>query len=202
MAIRAVVFDIGGVLEVIDDDVFPAPWAARHGIEVDLLETAFAFPRDPTVGEMTEREVLEHVRTALDLTDGQLAELDADLWRWYVGTLDEELFDWFGSLRHRGLLLGILSNSGPGAREHEAAYGFAELVDALVYSHEVGCKKPDPRIYALTAERLGVAPDEIAFLDDWEAAIEAARTAGWHGVLHQDTATSIATLEELIAGRA
>jgi putative hydrolase of the HAD superfamily len=200
MTIRAVVLDVGGVLEVVDDSVFPEPFRQRHCIDAAALEEALTFPRDPTVGEMTEAEVERHLREALGLDDDRLAELVADMWRWYVGTLDERLFDWFSRVRGRGLKAGILSNSGPGARERERHYGFEAIVDVLVYSHEVGLKKPDPAIYELTAQRLGVAGDEIAFLDDWVPAIEAAEARGWHGVLHVDTERSIAELERLIAG--
>lgn len=198
MTIKAVVLDIGGVLEIVDEAVFPEPFRQRHGIDAAALEEAFTFPRDPVIGEMTETEVEEHVRAALGLDDDQQAELVDDMWRWYVGTLDQRLFDWFAGVRRRGLKAGILSNSGPGARERERHHGFETIVDELVYSHEVGLKKPDPAIYELTAHRLGVAGDEIAFLDNWAPAIEAAEAAGWRGVLHVDTERSIAELERLI----
>ena len=81
----------------------------------------------------------------------------ADYWRWYVGTLDQELFDWFAAQRP-ARKTGIVSNSGPGAREAERCWGFEGITDDIVYSHEVGLLKPDPRIFALAAERLGVQP--------------------------------------------
>ncbi len=102
-------------------------------------------------------------------------------------------------MRGRGLKAGILSNSGPGAREAERHWGFEEITDDIVYSHEVGLAKPDPAVYALTAERLGVEPGEIAFLDDVPANVEAACATGWHGVVHVDAPRSIAVLERLIA---
>lgn len=199
MAIKAVVFDIGGVLEVIDDSTSPGPWCERHNVSKERLDAAFVFPLDPAIGEMSQEEVLAHLQRELDLTDEQVAELDADQWRWYIGTLDRALYDWFAGLRDRGLRAGILSNSWPAAREHEACWGFEKLVDVLVYSHEVALKKPDPQVYHLTADRLGVAPDEIAFLDDWLPAVDAALAAGWHAVHHVETPASIAALEELIA---
>ena len=76
------------------------------------------------------------------------------------------------------------------------------MTDDIVYSHEVGLRKPDPAVYALTAARLGVEPAQIVFLDDVEVNVEAARAVGWHAVLHEDTARSIAELERIIAGTA
>ncbi|MBA3782314.1 MAG: HAD-IA family hydrolase [Nocardioides sp.] len=199
--VRAVVLDIGSVLEVVDDSVFPAPFMARHGLAPDAFEVRVrALPGDGMTGGISESEVRSHWQTELDLSDVQTDELMTDFWRWYVGTLDQPLYDWFAGLRDRGLTVGILSNSAPGAREAERLYGFEDITDDIVYSHEVGLAKPDPAIYELTARRLGVQPEEIAFLDDHAPHVEASRAAGWHGVLHEDTAASIAQLEALIEG--
>jgi epoxide hydrolase-like predicted phosphatase len=198
--IKAVVLDIGSVLEVVDDDTFPAPFEARHGLPPGSVAVAGAdLPGDPGLGDLTEGEVRAHWQERLGLTEAQADELMADYWRWYVGTLDRPLVEWFAAVRGRGLKAGILSNSGPGAREAERGWGFEQMTDDIVYSHEVGLGKPDPAVYALTAARLGVAPGEIVFLDDVAANVEAARAAGWHAVLHEETARSIAELERIIA---
>ena len=201
MTIKAVVFDIGSVLEVIDDSVFPAPFELRHGLAAGAVLGVPEWPGDPGIGELSEAEVRAHWQQHLALSDEHADELMADYWTWYCGTLDRELFDWFAAQRpHRKT--AILSNSGPGAREAERVWGFEDVTDDIVYSHEVGLRKPDPAIYALAAERLGVAPYEVLFLDDVSANVEAAREAGWHGVLHVDTATSIRELEAVIAAEA
>ena len=58
MAIRAVVLDIGGVLEVIDDDVFPAPAERRLGLAPGTIAGGLAgLPGDAVVGEVTEAQV-------------------------------------------------------------------------------------------------------------------------------------------------
>jgi putative hydrolase of the HAD superfamily len=197
--IRAVVLDIGSVLEVIDDSVFPAPFEQRHSLAPGSVAAAADWPRDAMVGEMTEAEIRTHWQERLGLSDAQADELVADSWRWYVGTLDQRLFDWFAGLRGRGLRTGILSNSGPGAREAERHYGFEEVTDDIVYSHEVALKKPDPAVFELTAARLAVEPGEVAFLDDVPANVDAARLAGWRAVLHLDTERSIREMEAIIA---
>jgi len=197
--IRAVVLDVGSVLEMIDDTVFPAPFEQRHGLAAGAVVSASDWPRDAMLGQMTGAETRAHWQMRLGLSDEQVDELVADAWRWYVGTLDQRLFDWFAGLRDRGLRTAILSNSGPGAREAERHYGFESITDDIVYSHEVGLKKPDPAVFALTASRLGVLPVEIVFLDDVPANVDAARVAGWHAVLHAETERSIAKLEAIIA---
>lgn len=194
--------DIGGVLEVIDDDVFPAPAEARLGLAPGAIAAGLAgLPGDAMVGAVTEAQIRAEWQRTLDLDDDQVEELVEDYWRWYVGTIDRPLLDWFAAQRGTRRT-GILSNSGPGARERERVHGFEEITDDIVYSHEVGLAKPDPAAYELTTRRLGVAAHEVLFLDDVEVNVEAARRAGWHAVLHVDTTTSIAEMERIIAERA
>jgi len=197
--IKAVVLDIGGVLEVVDDDVFPGPAESRLGLPPGSIAGGLAaLPGDAMLGEVTEDEVRAEWQRALGLDDEQVDGLLEDYWRWYVGTLDRPLLDWFAGQRP-ARLTAILSNSGPGARERERHHGFEDVTDDIVYSHEVGLAKPDPAAYELTVRRLGVEPHEVLFLDDVEANVDAARRTGWHAVLHRDTATSIAAMERIIA---
>jgi epoxide hydrolase-like predicted phosphatase len=123
----------------------------------------------------------------------------ADIWREYLGTANTELIDYARQLRPR-YRTGILSNSFVGAREREqAAYGFEDLVDEIVYSHEAGMSKPDPRIYALVCERLGVHPQEAVLLDDWDGSVTGAREAGLHAVQYEDNDQAITVIEQLLA---
>jgi epoxide hydrolase-like predicted phosphatase len=109
-----------------------------------------------------------------------------------------ELIEFASRLRPR-YRTGILSNSFVGAREREQqAYGFEDLVDEIVYSHESEMGKPDPRIYALACARLGVRPEEAVFLDDHDPFVTAAREAGLHAVRYQGNAQAIADIEELL----
>ena len=202
MTIRAVVLDIGGVLEVIDDDVFPGPVERRLGLTPGSISDGLsALPGDATIGEVTMAQVHEEWRRVLGLDVAQVDEIVEDYWRWYVGTLDRPLVDWFAAQRPERIT-AILSNSGPGAREAERMHGFEDITDDIVYSHEVGLAKPDPAVYDLTTRRLGVKPAEVVFLDDVAANVDAARAAGWHAVHHVDTATSIREMEAIITAHA
>jgi putative hydrolase of the HAD superfamily len=198
MAIRAVVLDIGGVLEVVDDEVFPAPAERRLGLAPGTIAGGLAgLPGNAVLGEVTEHQVRAEWQRALGLDDRQVDALLDDFWRWYVGTLDRELFDWFAGQRP-ARLTAILSNSGPGARERERFHGFEDVTDDIVYSHEVGLAKPAPAAYELVTERLGVEAGEVLFLDDVEANVVAARAVGWQAVLHRDTPSSIVEMERII----
>jgi putative hydrolase of the HAD superfamily len=203
--IRAVVFDIGGVLERVDDHSWPTTWArdwaGRVGMTLDELDAALA--ARPPIGDLltggaSEADFRELYAGALGLDDQQADLMMAQMWDAYCGQLDDELFAWFAAQRG-DYLLGILSNSSDGARREESRrHGIPDAADVVVYSHEVGLAKPDPAVYALTARLLGVAPEEIVFLDDSAPAVAGARDAGWHAVLHTDTRTSISEIERLL----
>lgn len=57
-----------------------------------------------------------------------------------------------------------------------------DFADAIVLSCEVGLRKPNPAIYLLAAERLGLEPAEILFLDDFPAMVDAARGVGMQAI--------------------
>lgn len=206
MAIRAVVFDIGGILEVIPEGGDPATrfpaldeeWNARLGLPPGHLTRSFeAVAADGAFGRCTYEEWCARFRAALGL-GVSLADFDlymAAFWDVYMGNPNEELIAYFRGLRPR-YKTAILSNSFVGAREHEEErYGFTSMVDVAVYSHEEGVRKPDPRIYEVACERLGLRPDEIVFLDDVEANVDAARALGIHAILFQSTAQAIADVQ-------
>ena len=199
MTIQAVVFDIGGVLEITPDLGWGPAWESRLGLAPgELAERMADTWRGGSIGTVTEAEVHQAARERLGLDDRQLGEFMADLWREYLGTANTELIEYARRLRpcYR---TGILSNSFVGAREREqAAYGFEDLVDEIVYSHEVGMSKPDPGTFALVCTRLEVEPTQTVFLDDHGPNVEAARRAGLHAVLYSGNAQAISDVEELL----
>jgi putative hydrolase of the HAD superfamily len=202
MAPRAVVLDIGGVLEVTPQTGWQRRWEARLGLADERIDARLHdVYRAGSIGAMSVADVERAIGAALGLGAPEVAELLEDLWAEYLGTLDAPLARWFGALRPR-YATGILSNSWVGAREREhARYGFGDLCDTIVYSHEEGLEKPDPRAYLRVCARLGVRLDQAAFLDDVRANVDAARALGMAAVLHRgDAAESIAAMEALLAG--
>jgi HAD superfamily hydrolase (TIGR01509 family) len=184
MTASCVVLDIGGVLVSTPERTWPGPWEARAGLAPGTtLSRIDDVARAGSLGHLTEAEVVAAVAERLPEAADHLDAFWDELWTEYLGTLNAGVDAWFRALRPR-YRTGILSNSFVGAREREQErYGFGDAADVLVYSHEVGLAKPDPAVYALTAERLGARPAEIVFVDDTPECVEGARAAGWHGVL-------------------
>ena len=206
MGIRAVAFDIGGVLERVDPEwQFLDRWRERLGLTADGYRRALVWPLnrvDPgesaKTGGMTEVQLRQRYAAAIGLSEPQADEFMADMWDWYCGELDRELASYAASLRPR-YRTGILSNSVDGARrEEQSRYGFEQLVDVVVYSHEIGVAKPDPRAYRALCDELGVAPEELAFLDDRASNVEAACELGIRGFLHVTTAASVQSIDALL----
>ncbi|MGX1808994.1 HAD family hydrolase [Nocardia sp. NPDC055321] len=200
MGVRAVVFDIGGVLAVNSEMTFIGDWLGRLGLALgDVGPELFEIWAAGEVGDVTESQVREAISSGLSV-DGHVADaVIADMWAQYLGVANSELIDYLAGLRPR-YRTGLLSNSFVGAREREsAAYGFEELVDDIVYSHEVRMAKPDPRIYLLACRRLGVEPGEAVFVDDAAIAVVGAESVGMTAVLHENNELTIATLEALLS---
>ncbi len=72
-----------------------------------------------------------------------------------------------------------------------------DLFELVVDSAFVGMRKPEPEIYALTLERLGLPAAACVFVDDLEPNVVAAREAGMRGIVYRDTAQAIAELDAL-----
>ena len=206
MGIRAVAVDLGGVLERVDEPgEFLDRWRLRLGLTEEDYSGVLLWPltrTDPDsgvkTGRVAEAGLRQRYAAALGLTETQTGEFMADMWDWYCGELDAKLADYVAGLRPR-YRTGILSNSVDGARREEHdRFGLAQLVDVVVYSHEIGVAKPDPRAYLLLCERLGVAPEELVFLDNRAPNVDAACRLGIRGLLHVRTPESIMAIEALL----
>ncbi|HEU5382702.1 MAG TPA: HAD family phosphatase [Ktedonobacteraceae bacterium] len=200
MAIRAVVFDIGGVLEldVIEtvDIGLDARWEQRLGLEAGELEQRMAsIWRAGSLGECTEEHVHQEMERRLGMGQEQIQEYMREMWDWYCGRLNVPMADFLRSLRPR-YQTAILSNSFVGARrEEQQRYHFEEMCDLIIYTHEEGIAKPDPRIYELACVRLGVRPEQMLFLDDSQQNIVAARALGIHAIHCRETEQAIADVQ-------
>lgn len=202
MAIRAVAFDIGGVLERVGDlDEWLDTWRQRVRLEGAEFDERMALidPRGLIgTGQMTESEYRQRYIDVFGFSEVDADAFMAGMWDWYCGELDTELVAFARGLRP-AYTTGIISNSADGARrEEQSRWGFEQLVDTIVYSHEVGLAKPDPRIYELACVYLQVDPDELVFLDDVPLCVEGAAALGIHAVLHRSTPESIAAITALL----
>ena len=111
---------------------------------------------------------------------------------------DTAMLDGVRAVRRAGFRTGLLSNSWGDATAYDPAL-LEELFDAWVISSEVGVRKPDPAIYELAAERLGLQPAACVFVDDLPGNLKPARAIGMATVLHRgDAAATLAEIRALL----
>lgn len=195
MNARCLILDIGGVLELTPPTGRLTRWDERLGLPPGTSDRRLTDVWEAgEIGTITESEGSEQVAARLGLGPVDTESFMADLWEEYLGSPNTEFIDYVAGLRPH-CRLGILSNSFVGARELETvAYGFDRLVDEIVYSHEIGVRKPDPRAFAITCARLQVRPGDCLFVDDFAPHVEAARTAGMRAHLFEGNAGTVARI--------
>lgn len=197
MAIRAVVFDVGGILEISPSLNVEEKWEPEFGAEfhVGLSEVWSA----GSVGAITLEQVHEQLGRIIGAEPDRIAAFMEDIWAEYLGELNTEMWEYLSEVRGEGYKMAVISNSFVGAREREEErYGFGKLTDFMIYSHEVGFSKPDPRIYTLCLEQLRAEPDEIVFLDDSEITVAGARAMGMRGVVYERNRQAMKDLDKIL----
>jgi putative hydrolase of the HAD superfamily len=211
-ALRAIVSDFGGVLTSPLVESF-ARFQEESGIPLEALGTAMAriAARDGAYplfelecGRMTERDFLAVVAAQLREDLGRDVTMHTFTERYWAHLQpNEPLIALMRDLRDRGYRMALLTNN---VREWEprwrAMLPVDEIFEVVVDSAFVGMRKPEPGIYRLTCERLGVEPAACLFVDDIEVNCEAARELGMTAVRFRDDDQAIAEIEQALAAGA
>ncbi len=202
--LQALVVDFGGVL-TSDLSGAMAVWLAADDIDPAQFRSVMrewltpGAPSNPVHGLETGALPGPEFERALAarLTDRAGAPVVADglLQRMFSAFAAEpDMYALLARARSAGIRTALLSNSWGNTYPVEE---LAPLFDLQVISGEVGLRKPDPAIYRLTAERLGLPPSACVFVDDLGPNVRAAAEVGMVGVRHVDAATTIAEVEAL-----
>jgi epoxide hydrolase-like predicted phosphatase len=181
--IKAVIFDVGGVLVRTHD------WSGRQRWEHELALPPgqaewLVFQSEAGLhaqqGQITEAALWQRIASELGLDAAKLEAFCQDFWA--GDALDEQLVVYIRSLRP-AYQTAIISNFNDSLRPSlERTYLIADAFDLIVVSAEENVMKPDERIFRRTLERLGRRPEEAIFIDDSPANVEAARAAGLHAL--------------------
>lgn len=199
--IKAVIFDWGGVMQALPDEAYTAEWERRLALAPGALAEALwgSAWRQLEIGAITNDE---YARLAADrLGFPSVEALDRFTEAFYGGVeLNRAVVGVARGLRER-YKIGLLTNAWPGAeetfREQFGVDAHAEF-DGYVNSADVGLRKPDPAIYELMLERLGIAPQQAVFLDDSLQNVESARRLGIHAIHVTDPAAALEELASLL----
>ena len=198
MGTKALVVDFGGVLTT---SVWPAfnAFCESEGLDGDAVRDLFredtealALLRRLETGELEVEEFEPRFGALLGVseTEGLVERLFAGL------SPDETMIGAVRAARSAGVRTGLISNSwGLGIYDR---LGPTDLFNATVISGEVGLHKPQPEIYLLACERLGVEPAAAVFVDDLRENCAGAEAVGMTAVLHRDTTATVQRLEEFL----
>ena len=195
---KGLLVDYGGVLTTSVWESFSA-FCKTEDLEESTVKEVFR--SDPRalellrrleVGELSEEDFSEQFAPLLGINDH-----DGLIERLFAGMVpDERMIEALRRARKVGIRTGLVSNSwGRGRYDRDA---FGELFDGVVISGEVGLHKPQPEIFELGAERIGVRAPECVFVDDLRENCAGAEAVGMTAVLHRDTDITLARLEELL----
>jgi putative hydrolase of the HAD superfamily len=166
----------------------------------ELDDLVFVSPtgREATVGKLSTLDHWRSVLASLGLEESRLVEVQTGFWG--GDRLDTELVDLLRSLRGR-YRTALLSNAWDDLRQILInRWGITDAFDEIIISAEVGLAKPDPAIYHLAAQRLGVEPQQAVFVDDMLRNVHAAREQGMHAIQFIDSQQTRLDLMALLNG--
>ena len=198
MTIRAVIFDLGGVLASLGDPSIHRQWEKRLNLQEGSLLWALwdnDVAREAMIGRATFDHLCATWMERLSTTRDELEDLLGDVW---PGELDQRLLAYIGALRPR-YKTGVISNAPANTRKEVKDYINDDVFDAILFSGEEGVCKPDPEIYRRALARLGVSPEETIYVDDFAENVEAARAMGMHAIHFTDSRQAREEIEGVIA---
>jgi putative hydrolase of the HAD superfamily len=196
---KALLVDFGGVLTTDIWSSF-ADFCEQRDLDPDAAKRLFRENPDALAAlrglETGEVEPADFERRFAELLDTEPGGLIEGL---FAGLQPVEPM--LAALRRAaeaGIPTGLISNSW--VMDHYTEE-IRDLFDAVVISAEVGLHKPQPEIYLLAAERLGVDPKDCVFVDDLRENCAGAEAVGMTAVLHRDVEDTLTQLEELLGAK-
>jgi putative hydrolase of the HAD superfamily len=206
--IRAVVFDVGGVLTASPGPVMQRRAAAVGVSMAELLPIALG-PLDEDTdhpfhraerGELSFADMVAEMNSlgrAAGLVNVPTPPTGPEMVTAMQANPDMVAFA--QEVRAAGLLVGVLTNNIPEWGRWRDNVNADELAHVLIDSCEVGIRKPNPAIFRLMLDRLGgLAPAEVLFLDDFPWNVAAAAGLGIQTVHVTDTLSAIEAARSLL----
>jgi epoxide hydrolase-like predicted phosphatase len=198
---RGLLVDYGGVLTTNVFASFEA-FCRNEGLDPHLVATHFRSNPEARqllfeleVGRLTEEEFEPRFAAVIGVTEpaGLIDRLFGGM------RADHAMMNAVRAAKDAGVRTGLISNSWGKGRYDRSR--FPVLFDGVVISGEVGVRKPDPRIYELGAEAIGLEPAACVFVDDIAGNLKPARELGMATVHHTDAQDTVPQLERLLGVR-
>jgi putative hydrolase of the HAD superfamily len=208
--VRAIISDFGGVLTTPLLESF-AGLMRESGISLESVGKAMATIAEREgsnplfeleTGRITEAAFMGALSDELSAERGSEVELNGFGERYFQELKpNEPMIEFMRELRGRGYTMAICTNN---IREWEAHWRamlpVEEIFDVVVDSAFVGSRKPEPRIYEITLDRLQASPEEALFIDDVKVNCEGAQKLGIEAIRFRSTEQAIEEIEAALDG--
>jgi epoxide hydrolase-like predicted phosphatase len=198
MSIRAVFFDLGGVLVRTEYQAPRQQLAERLGMEYDDL-SKIVFDSETgaqaSIGSITAMQHWESVMKRLKRPADELQTIRDEFFAGDI--IDRTLLEFLRSLRGKHTT-GLISNAWSDLREYMVREKMDDAFDHVIISAEVGVAKPDPKIFQIALDQAGVGPSEAVFVDDFYANIEGCEKVGMKGIHFKDAEATLQQLKALL----
>jgi epoxide hydrolase-like predicted phosphatase len=181
--IRAIIFDVGGVLLRTEDRSYRNELEQRLHLrpgESEFLVFNSEMGQAAQLGKVTPEELWRWLQRHLGLSDEGVVDFQRQFWA--GDRMDVELVDFVRRLRSRYITAIISNAQGNLPALLTDTYPMADAFDLIVYSAAEGVMKPDPAIFLRTLERLDCAAHEAVFIDDFAHNVEGARAVGMSAI--------------------
>jgi epoxide hydrolase-like predicted phosphatase len=199
--IKAVIWDMGGVLLHEADSAPRKKLAQQYGVElIKLYDLVFNSQSAALAarGEISEEEHWRRIAVELGVPPADLENFHSAFWS--GDEVDSELIQFIRSLRPT-YKTALLSNAWTGTRKAlDEYYGCLDIFDEVVISAEIRLAKPDPAIYRAMLTLLDLPANQTIFVDDLAENIEAANALGIHGIRFENTRQAIQDVRRLLDG--
>jgi putative hydrolase of the HAD superfamily len=203
-AFRAVLWDFGGVFSSSPFDAF-ARYEREHGLPDGLLRRINSINPDDNAWAKLERAEItaEAFDAAFDAEARALGHAvpGSDVLRLLFGEIRPAMVEALRRCRQVFRTACITNNFGdlgPGVVSADRERAWREvtgLFDFVLESSKVGVRKPEPAIYLMACERLGISPSEAVYLDDLGINLKPAKALGMTTIKVTDPDAAIAELE-------
>jgi putative hydrolase of the HAD superfamily len=198
MTIKAVYFDLGGVLVRTEFQSPRERLAERVGMTYEeLVKIVFESKssQEASLGKISEEDHWKWVTRSLHRP---LKERETLQKEFFAGDIiDRELVNYIRSLKPR-YGTGLISNAWDGLRPYMQREKFADAFDVLTISAEVGVMKPEAAIFQHALEQLEVGPQEAVFVDDFAENITGCEAAGMRGIHFKSVEQMLKDLNKLL----
>jgi len=198
MSIKAVIFDLGGVILRTEYQAPRQHLAERLGVEYDDLSRIVfdsSTAQQATVGEVTADEHWASVMKRLKQPEVEAQKIRDEFFAGDV--LDLDLLNFIRLLKSKYKTC-LISNAWDDLREYILKEKFDDAFHHMVISAEVKVAKPSAKIYHIALDQLEVSPNEAVFVDDFIENIKACEKLGIKGIHFKNPEDALKQLKALI----